>query len=221
MATSFVLAAAASMAAVKQSCSASLLSEYHIFVIAQACQPLKQPRPTRLMWPLSLTRLTRLRLIKPTKPRPMRPMMSLGPLRPTRLKSLRPLRPIMWLLRPARLIWPTRPLMQIWPTRLMSSMRPIWPTRPVWPKRPLLQLTPPSCIFAVLASAFLSDIVATVEVSDDSLSSSPSQNMISKTLILSFLDVSTKMIGPRAPSKIWLMRSFETRIDLTINPKGL
>jgi hypothetical protein len=110
--------------------------------------------------------------------------------------------------------------MQIWPMRLISSMRPIWPIRPVWPTRSLLQLTPPSRIFAVLASVFLSDIVATVEVSDDSSSDSPSQNMISKTRILSFLDVSTKMIGPRVPSKIWLMRSFEIRIDSTINPKG-
>jgi hypothetical protein len=33
----------------KQSCKASLLLEYHIFFLAQASQPLKQPRPTRLM----------------------------------------------------------------------------------------------------------------------------------------------------------------------------
>jgi hypothetical protein len=49
MATPSVFAAAASMAAVKQSCNASLLLEYHIFFLAQASHPLKQPRPTRLI----------------------------------------------------------------------------------------------------------------------------------------------------------------------------
>ncbi len=139
-----------------------------------------------------------------TPMRPMKPMRliqlarPLMPLRPTRLK------PLTRLIRPKRMKL-TRPLMQIWLTKLMSLMRPIWPTRPVWPTRPLLQLTSPLLIFAVLASTFLSDIVATVEVSDDSSSNSPPQNMISKTRILSFLDVSTKMIGSRVPSKIWLM----------------
>jgi hypothetical protein len=156
--------------------------------------------------------MTPMRLMKPMRLiQPAKPLMPLRPMRP---------KPLTRLMRP-KPMKPTSPLMQIWPMRLMSSMRPIWPIRPVWPTRPLLQLTPPSRIFAVLASAFLSDLVATVEVSDDSLSDSPSQNMISKTSILSFLDVSTKMIGPHVPSKIWLMRSFEIRIDSTIYPKGL
>ncbi len=88
------------------------------------------------------------------------------------------------------------------------------------PTRPLLRLTLPLRIFAIIASAFLPGIAATVEVSDDSLSDSPSQNMISKTRILSFLDISKKMIGQTcAPLKILLMRSFGIRIDTTINWK--
>ncbi len=161
--------------------------------------------------------------MKPKLMMPMRPMKPMRLIRPARpLMPLRPTRPkpLTRLMRPKPMKL-TRPLMQIWLTRLMSLMRPIWPTRPVWPTRPLLQLTPPLHIFAVLASAFLPNIVATVEVSDDSLSNSSSQNMISKTRILSFLEVSTKMIGPRVPLKIRLMRSFEIRIDSTINPKGL
>ena len=47
-------------------------------------------------------------------------------------------------------------------------------------------------MLVIVAFAFLPIIAATVEVSDDSLSDSPSQNMISKTRILSFSDVSTK-----------------------------
>ncbi len=137
--------------------------------------------------------------MRPMKPmrliRPARPLM---PLRPTRLK------PLTRLMRP-KLMKLTRLLMQIWPKRLISLMRPIWPTRPVWPTRPLLQLTPPSRIFAVLAFAFLSNMVATVEVSDDSLSNSPSQNKISKTCILSFFG--------RIHKNDWSPCSFKDSVD--------
>jgi hypothetical protein len=90
--------------------------------------PLKPPRLTRLMWPISQMRLMSPRLVKPT-----RLMLLISLPRPTKPRPTKPMKPPMKLTpRPMKLT--PRPMkLTLWLIRL----RPMTPTRMTRPMRPL------------------------------------------------------------------------------------